>query len=324
MMFVMVPRAAASADRIQEVLDTRAEHRRPGRPRRPRRRARAPWSSATSSSATPAPRSRCSPASPSPPARGDHRHRRQHRQRQVHAGQPGPALLRRHRRSGAGGRRGRPRPRPRRTCGAASASSRRRPFLFSGTVASNVRDGTAGATDDEVWQPSRSPRRGTSSTEMRRAGGARSPRAAPTSPAGSASASPSPGRWCAGRRSTCSTTASPPWTSPPTPAARRPARARPARRRCSSSPSGWAPSCTPTASWCSPRAPSPGSAPTRSCSDQRDLPGDRLLPAHPGGGGMSADGRRRRRPAAPGGPAGRPGRGPGGHGGGPGAPAIRS
>ena len=45
----------------------------------------------------------------------------------------------------------------------------------------------------------------------------RSPRAAPTCRAGSASAWPSPGRWCAARRSTCSTTRSRRSTSPPTP-----------------------------------------------------------------------------------------------------------
>ena len=66
-MFVMVPRAAASAERIQEVLETRTDRRRPaGAGRRPRRCA-ATSSSATSSSATPAPRSRCSAASASAP-----------------------------------------------------------------------------------------------------------------------------------------------------------------------------------------------------------------------------------------------------------------
>ena len=64
-MFVMVPRAAVSAQRIMEVLDTqptivdpeRAAWRTWPRP--------ASWSSATSSSATRAPRSRCSAASAS-------------------------------------------------------------------------------------------------------------------------------------------------------------------------------------------------------------------------------------------------------------------
>ena len=48
MMFVMLPRAAASAKRINEVLDDRAgDQRRRRRPGTPARRAAASWSSAT-------------------------------------------------------------------------------------------------------------------------------------------------------------------------------------------------------------------------------------------------------------------------------------
>ena len=66
-MFVMVPRAAASAERIQEVLDDGTDRRRPaGAGRRPRPCAAAS-SSATWSSATPGRRSRCSAASASAP-----------------------------------------------------------------------------------------------------------------------------------------------------------------------------------------------------------------------------------------------------------------
>lgn len=61
-----------------------------------------------------------------------------------------------------------------------------------------------------------SPRPRTSFATARTNSRARSPRAAPTSRAGSASGSPSPGRWSRTRRSTSSTTPSPPWTSPPT------------------------------------------------------------------------------------------------------------
>jgi ATP-binding cassette subfamily B protein len=56
-----------------------------------------------------------------------------------------------------------------------------------------------------------------------------SPRAARTSPGGSASAWRSPGRWSSNPGSTCSTTRSRPWTSPPTPACGR--RCGPTRRR---------------------------------------------------------------------------------------------
>ena len=64
-MFVMVPRAAVSAQRIMEVLDTQPTHRRPRASRWRTWPRPASSSSATSSSATPAPRSRCSAASPS-------------------------------------------------------------------------------------------------------------------------------------------------------------------------------------------------------------------------------------------------------------------
>lgn len=91
-----------------------------------------------------------------------------------------------------------------------------KPYLFSGTVASNLRYGDPDATDDSCgarWRPRR--RRGSSRrcpTGSRR----RSPRAARTSPAGSASASRSPARSSAAPRSTCSTTRSQRWTTPPT------------------------------------------------------------------------------------------------------------
>ncbi len=92
-----------------------------------------------------------------------------------------------------------------------------RPYLFSGTVATNLRYGNQDATDAELWHAleiaqARGLRRG----RWRAAWTRRSPRAAPTCPAASGSGWPSPGRWCTSRRSTCSTTRSRPWTTPPT------------------------------------------------------------------------------------------------------------
>ena len=69
-MISMIPRASVSADRIQEVLDTAAERRPARRPGARRRRSTAHSSSATSASTTRAPSTRCSPASRSPPRPG--------------------------------------------------------------------------------------------------------------------------------------------------------------------------------------------------------------------------------------------------------------
>ena len=71
-----------------------------------------------------------------------------------------------------------------------------KPYLFSGTVASNLRYGDPDATDEELWQAleiaqAARLRRGACPAGSTR----RSRRAAPTSPAGSASDSPSPARW---------------------------------------------------------------------------------------------------------------------------------
>ena len=153
-MFVMVPRAAASAERIQEVLDTEVSARRPGgrpvrdragrpRPGRVPRRRR----SATRAPRTPVLRAISFAAEPG----RDDRDRRQHRQRQVDPDQPHPALLRRDRRA-------------RSTVDGVDVRAMRqedlwRPigvipqqaFLFSGTVASNLRYGAPDATDDELW-----------------------------------------------------------------------------------------------------------------------------------------------------------------------------
>jgi ATP-binding cassette subfamily B multidrug efflux pump len=84
-----------------------------------------------------------------------------------------------------------------------------KPYLFTGTVASNLRYGKPDATDEELWHALEvaqardfvEPCRGSSTPP--------SPRAAPTCPAASGSGSRSPGPWSAAPTSTSSTTASP-------------------------------------------------------------------------------------------------------------------
>jgi ATP-binding cassette subfamily B multidrug efflux pump len=106
----------------------------------------------------------------------------------------------------------------------------------------------------------------TSSPSCPRGSRHRSPRAARTSPAGSASGWPSRGRSCDALRSTCSTTRSPRWTSPPTRGSgRRCARPR-ASRPCSSWRSACRASSTPTRSSSSTAASSSARARTASCS----------------------------------------------------------
>ena len=81
--------------------------------------------------------------------------------------QPRPAAVRRHRRRGARRRRRRPRARPRRCCGARIGLVPQRPYLFSGTVACNLRYGKPDATDDELWDGARDrPGRATSCEAM--------------------------------------------------------------------------------------------------------------------------------------------------------------
>ena len=71
LMLVVVPRAAVSGGRIQEVLDTEPSIQVRWSPRR--RHSAATWSCEASRSATPARRSRCSAMSPSRPARARRR-----------------------------------------------------------------------------------------------------------------------------------------------------------------------------------------------------------------------------------------------------------
>ena len=219
----MIPRAAVCADRIQEVLDTDVV----GACRRPRRSRELPRRTARSSSrdvGVPLPRRRarrCCATSRSPPrpgqttaiigSTGAGKTTLRQPDPAARSTPPAGAVLRRRRR--------RPRPRPRRRCGAASASCRRgrtcSPARWPATCA------TASPTPPtrSCGRRWRSPRRADFVRGDARAGSTRrSPRAAPTCPAASASGSRSPARWCASPRSTCSTTRSRRSTSPPTPA----------------------------------------------------------------------------------------------------------
>lgn len=110
-------------------------------------------------------------------------------------------------------------------------------FLFSGTVASNLRLETRRPPTRISGGRSTSPRHVTSCPRRRVGWKRRSARVGRTCRAGSASGSPSPGRSSSAPRSTCSTTASPRSTSPPTPACGPPSIGSSAGPRSSSSPS---------------------------------------------------------------------------------------
>ena len=202
-MFIFVPRAAVSAGRIQEVLETEPsirdpEHAGPLRAGRPPSAASS--SSATSSSATRAPRSRSCTTSRSGP-----------RPARPPRSSAAPAAA--SRRSSTSSRASTTRRRARssstastsarwtaRTSGRGSGSIPQKAFLFSGTVASNLRFGDENATDDELWHALEIAQGATSSRRWRAASRRRSPRAARTSRAASASASRSPGRSSKTRR----------------------------------------------------------------------------------------------------------------------------
>ena len=227
---MMIPRAAVCAERIVRGARHRVRRscrrptpvtdaRRPRRARAARRRVPLPGRRA----------SRCCATSRfTAPARADHRDHRQHRRRQDHAAQPGPAAVRRHRRRGAAS-----------TASTSATSTRtllwsriglvpQKPYLFSGTVASNLRYGNPDATDEELWEALEIAQ----AARLRR-GDARGARRADRAgrhqrlrrPA--AAARDRPGAGPHARRSTCSTTRSPRSTSPPTPGC---------ARRCARSP----------------------------------------------------------------------------------------
>ena len=262
---MMAPRAAVSAERIVEILDTdtsvniadepTTEVVGQRHPRAARRELRLPRRRG------PGARGHLVHLPPRP----DDRHHRQHRLGQDHPRQPHPPAGRRHRRRGDGRRRRRPRARPRGRCGAGSAwcprSRTSSPARWRATSATAART----PPTRRCGRRSRWPRPPTSSGRWAASRPA-SPRAAPTSPAASASGSPSPGRSCAGPRSTCSTTPSRPSTWPPTPASGRRSCPGPARPPSWWWPSGSPPSSTPTRSSSSRTARWSGSAPTPSCS----------------------------------------------------------
>ena len=135
---------------------------------------------------------------------------------QDHAAQPGAAAVRRHRRRGARRRRRRPRARPGGALRTRSGSCRRSPTCSPARSPPTCATASPTRPTRSSGTPWRSPRPATSSSRCRRGWTRRSPRAARTSPAGSGSAWPSPGRSSGGRRSTCSTTRSPRSTTRPT------------------------------------------------------------------------------------------------------------
>ena len=290
-MAIMIPRAAVCAERIGEVLDTESVGRAAGGAGHAAARSAASSSCATSSSATRARPRRCCATSRSPRSPG---------RRPRSSAAPAPARPRcssliprlfdatggqRARR-----RRRRARPRPRGRCGRRIGLVPQRPYLFTGTVAQQPALRQPGRhRRGAVGTRSRSPRRATSSRRCPRAWRRRSRRAAPTSPAASASGSRSRGRWCASPRSTCSTTRSPRSTSPPTRgcAPRCEPRHR-ATRPWSSSRSACRPSPTPTRSSCSTTARIVGiGTHDGAARDLPDLRRDRRVPARGAGGGMS-------------------------------------
>ena len=193
----MIPRAAVCAERIGEVLDTESSRRR----RRP-----TPVTDATAhgelelrgvefrypGAEAPVLRDITLPA----PARADDRDHRQHRRRQDHAARPDPAAVRRHRRARCWSTASTCATSSPRRCGARIGLVPQKPYLFTGTVATQPALRQPGRhRRGAVGRRSRSPRRATSSRRCPTGSTRRSPRAAPTSPAASGSGWRSPGRW---------------------------------------------------------------------------------------------------------------------------------
>ena len=211
-MLMMWPRAAVCAERINEVLDTECSVVLPAAPPP----YGGPGPAGAARGGLPLSRRRGVGAEGRQlhrAARRDHGHHRLDRQRQDHAAQPDPPAVRRDRRRGAGRRRGRARAGP----GPAHRGDRDRPAEAvpvhrDGGLQPALRHART-PRRTSCGTPWRSRRPATSSRRCRRAWTPRSPRAAPTSPAASASAWRSPGPWCTSRRSTCSTTPSRLWTT---------------------------------------------------------------------------------------------------------------
>ncbi len=163
-------------------------------------------------------RTRCCATSRSGRARPDHRDHRQHRLRQDHPAVADPAAVRRHR--------GQP------CSSTASTSATSHPDLLHSRIGLVPQTGVPVHRHDREQPALRQVRRDRRRAVGRAADRAgrrlrrarcprgcrpRLPRAAPTSPAASASGSRSRGPSSGGRRSTCSTTRSPRSTWPPTP-----------------------------------------------------------------------------------------------------------
>ena len=151
-MFMLVPRAEVSAERIMEVIDTEPSLAPPVTPAT--RRAE-PGRLELRERRVPVPGRRAAGAARHQlhgAARPDHGDHRWHRQRQVDAGQPHPAADRRDRRPAARSAASTCASWTRRQLSAAVGLVPQKPYLFSGTVATNLRYGNQAATDEELWE----------------------------------------------------------------------------------------------------------------------------------------------------------------------------
>ncbi len=151
-MLILVPRAAVCAERLTEVLETESVGRPVGdaRDHGPHARHRR-----GAQRLLPLPRRRGARAVrrllPGH-ARSGHRHHRQHRRGQDHAALARAAVVRRHRGCGARRRRRRHPARARPLLHDRIGLVPQKAYLFTGTVATNLRYGKPDATDDELWE----------------------------------------------------------------------------------------------------------------------------------------------------------------------------
>ena len=307
-MAIIIPRAAVCAERISEVLDTESSVARRSHPGAEVALPGEVELAATSGSPTPAPAGRWSRASPSPPSPG---------QTTAIIGSTGagkttlisliPRLVRRDRRAASGSTAS--------TC--ATWTPRllwrriglvpQKAFLFTGTVASNLRYGEPDATDEELWE----------ALEMAQADDfvAALPEGldAPMTQGGTNFSggqrqrlADRPGRRAPSPRCTCSTTRSRRSTWPPTRGCAQPCGRHPGVGRWSSSPSECRASSTPTRSWSSTTAPLMGPGRHEELLGVlRHLRGEIVVSQLPrGGGGMSQQTAPRPAPGGFRGPAG--------------------
>ena len=224
MMFIILPRASVSGDRIADVLETEPVIKDPQEPRQVSRafqgHDRVPQCQ------FPLPRRRGGCAARHQlhrPARPDHGLHRHHRLGKIHHRQPDPALLRGHARAPSWWMASISARSRSTTCATGSAIVPQKSNLFSGTIESNLRYADENASD-EVLKLAADIAQASEFIDAKagRDCSPRSPRAARTSPAGRNSAWPSPVPWSRRRPSISSTTAFRPWISRPTrPCARR-------------------------------------------------------------------------------------------------------